>query len=223
VTARLLFIICILPVLSLVAAGAEPSVAGIDPLEEARREFQSGQVDAALAALDRASKEEAGTARGLDLRGSIYLEQGKLEEAIKAFRAASEVEPTLSAPHLHLADAFLRQKNWQEARSSYETVNKGTNILILSERLRYGILLSCLGAKDEAAAQTALDRLVFPTETPAFYYAQAAWAFAHGNGNAAAKWIRTADGIFDAKKAAWFARPLYELGWIKTKPAPVLD
>jgi tetratricopeptide (TPR) repeat protein len=204
-------------------SAAEPNVAGVNPLEEVTRELQAGHTEAALAALDRVDKAAPPTATGLDLRGCIYLEQGKLEEAIAVFRSAHEMDAALSGPLLHLGDALLRQKKWEEARAVYEGANKGTNILILSERLRYGILLCYLGAKDDAAAQTAFDRLVFPTETAAYYYAQAAWGFAHGNSKAGAKWLRTADKIFDAKQTAWFARPFFEMGWIKTKPPVVSD
>ena len=37
------------------------------------------------------------------------------------------------------------------------------------------------------------------------------------------KWMKTAEKIFDEKQTAWFARPLYDFGWIKTKPPIVLD
>ena len=202
---------------------ADQNVAGIDHLERAKRELHAGRIDAALAALDEMGKRGAPTAQMLDLQGCIYLEQKKFEEAIKAFRAAYEIDPALFTPRLHFADTLLRQGKWEEARTAYEPLLKGTNILILSERLRYAILLCYLGAKDDAGAKAALDRVPFPTETPAYYYAQAAWAFAHADGKSGVKWMRTADEIFDAKKTAWFARPLYDLGWIKTRPPLSLD
>jgi len=202
---------------------AEPNVAGVDPLENAKREFRSGRMEAALAALDQIEKDGASTGLALDLRGCIYLEWEKPEEAGIAFRAAQEKDPSLYAPQLHLGDVFLRQRKWEEARAAYGTVIKRTNILILDERLRYAVLLTYLGAKDDAGGQAALERLVFPTESAAYYYGQAAWAYAQGNKKAGLKWTATADKIFDAQDTAWFARPLYDLGWIKTKPSPVLD
>jgi hypothetical protein len=69
-----------------------------------------------------------------------------------------------------------------------------------------------------AAAKSALENIKFPTESPSYYFAQAAWEFAHGNERSAKKWIATAREIFEPQLLAWFARPLYELGWLKEKP-----
>jgi len=204
-------------------AAAEPNVAGEDLLGDAKTAAQSGRPDAAQAALNELDKRGTPSALALDLRGSIYLEQGKYDEAMKAFRAAQELDHAIYLPRLHVGDTALRQQKWTEARAAYELAMKSTNILVLSERLRYAILITYLGAKDDAGAKAALTRVVFPTETPAYYYAQAAWAFAHGDSKAGVKWMKTAEGIFDAKKSAWFARPLYDLGWIKTKPPLALD
>ena len=202
---------------------AEEKIPSADPLTIASREMLAGRPEAALAALAFGEKNGALDAKTLSLRGSIRLEQGKFEEAIADFRAAREKDPTMPSPRIHLGDAFLRQKKWDEARDVYAEVLRATNIIILEERVSYGVLLSHLAEKNEAEGKTALERIAFPTESPAYYYAQAAWAFAHENNKAGVKWLKTADGIFDEKQTSWFARPLYDFGWIKTKPPLVLD
>lgn len=191
---------------------------GVDPLAVAKRECLQGNLDRALAVLEAADQRRPPSALRRDLRGWIYLEQKKFEEATRAFQAAQEADPALFLPRLHLGDVLLRQGKWAEARAHYETLIKETKILMANERLRFAIFMTYLGAKDDAQAQEALQRITFPTETAAYYYAQAAWAYSRGSKRAGAKWIRTAEDIFDATKTAWFARPLYELGWIKTKP-----
>jgi hypothetical protein len=55
-----------------------------------------------------------------------------------------------------------------------------------------------------------------------YYYAQAAWEFAHGNNSSAQKWIAAARKILTPPLLAWFARPLYDLGSQKDKPPAVL-
>ena len=151
------------------------------------------------------------------------MEQKKLDEAVAAFRAAHAADPALFAPRLHVGDALLRQQKWEEACAAYDVVMRETNILISHEKLRFGVLMTHLGAGDKAGGQPAFERVTFPTETPAYYYAQAAWAFANGKKRDGEKWMRTAADIFDAKATAWFARPFYELGWIKTKPPLVSE
>jgi hypothetical protein len=152
------------------------------------------------------------------MRGTIFLEQKKLDEAVAAFTAAHETEPNFFLPHIHLGDAYLRQSKWTEARNVYEEVVARSNVLIVHERARYGILLSYLAAKDDTGAKEALDGVAFPTETAAYYYSQAAWAFAHGSTRPGKKWLATAAEIFAEKDTTWFARPLFEFGWVKTKP-----
>ena len=209
---------------SLVAslAVAQPR-AGADLLEAAKREFHRGNLDAAGQALDQLEAAAQPTAQSLDLRGCIFMEQKELDEAVAAFRAAHVADPALFAPRLHIGDALLRQQKWEEARAAYDIVMRETNILISHEKLRFGVLMTYLGAGDKAGGRPAFERVTFPTETAAYYYAQAAWAFADGNKRDGEKWMRRAGDIFDAKATAWFARPFFELGWMKTKPALVTE
>lgn len=201
---------------------AEENLRGSDPYETAKREFQQGNFDAALAALTDSAKRGEPTADSLVLKGRVYAEQQKYDEATEAFNAAYKSEPSSSA-RLHLADMYLRQKRWEEARGIYVAAQKETKLLIPNERLRYGVLIASLGAKDDEGARIAFEKLPFPSESAAYYYAQAAWAFAHGAKGDGEKWIRRADGIFPVKASAWFARPLYDFGWIKTKPPLVAE
>jgi hypothetical protein len=91
-----------------------------------------------------------------------------------------------------------------------------------NERLRFGVLMTYLGEHNEQGAQNALQHIGFPTQTPAYYYAQAASGFAHGQDAEAKKWINAAAKIFEASAIPWFAYPLYEFGWIKKKPPATL-
>ena len=206
-----------------IVSAAAQNPAGVDPLEAARREFQQGNFDAAHAALDRVAEDPTLTAKLLDLRGTIFLEQKKFDEALAAFNAAHQAEPNIFPPHIHIGDAYLRAGKWAEARKVYEEVMRLSNVLMVHEKLRYGVLITYLATKDDAGAKEALDQVTFPTETASYYYAQAAWAFAHGNKRSGEKWLRTAAAIFDEKQTSWFARPLHDLGWIKTKPPLVAE
>ncbi|HJX24848.1 MAG TPA: hypothetical protein VJ252_01725, partial [Chthoniobacterales bacterium] len=114
------------------------------------------------------------------------------------------------------------QKKFAEARDIYEALLREKNILVSNERLRFGVLMAYLGEHNDQGAQSALQRMGFPTQTPAYYYAQAAWGFAHGKDVEAKKWIDAAAKIFDANAIPWFAHPLYEFGWIKKKPPATL-
>jgi len=214
-----LFLLAILPL----ARAEETQRLAAGTLEVAKRAAQNGKFADALAALDAIDKGGKPTAESLDLRGCIYLEQEKFDDATRAFEAAHSANDALFLPRLHLGDVLFRQKKFEDARKAYEQLDRQTNILISNERVRYGVLLARLGSHDETGAQLAFARIKFPTETPAYYYAQAAWQFAHDKKGDAKKWLATADKIFDVGANAWFARSLYDLGWIAKKPMLALD
>jgi predicted Zn-dependent protease len=184
----------------------------------AAREYQQEHFDAALSALDRIEKSSASNAEALDLRGCVYMEQKKIDEAKKAFEAAHSANADLFAPRIHLADLLLREKKFAEARDAYRALLKETNILVSNERLRYAMLLTYLGEHNDTDGRAAFDAITFPTQTPAYYYAQAAWLFAHNKKSEAEDWLKQAQRLFDGDARAWFARHLYEFGWLKSKP-----
>lgn len=183
--------------------------------EAAKRAYRERKLDDALTALDR-SKEAS--AQALDLRGCILLEKNDFDGAGQAFAAAHAADPKIFAPRLHRGDASLRAGKFPEARKEYETLLKETNILTSNERLRFAVFLTYLGENDEAAAKDALDRIKFPTESAAYFYAQAAWAFAHKQKSEGEKWIAQAEQIFTPQQTAWFAQPLFDRGWITKRP-----
>jgi tetratricopeptide (TPR) repeat protein len=191
---------------------------GANLIETAKVNFKAGNFDAAMAALDQLDKTRGSTAESLDLRGLIYMEQGKLNEANKAFEAAHNANKDLFSARVHFGDVLFRAKKYGKARETYETLARERTTPLWSERLRYAILLTYLAERNDVGGRSALDRIKFPTETPAYYYAQAAWEFAHDRKDEAKKWIKTADRMFDANSSNWYARLLFELGWLKKKP-----
>jgi tetratricopeptide (TPR) repeat protein len=187
-------------------------------LNNAARLYQQEKFNDALAALDRSEKTSPPSAESFDLRGCILMEQGKFDEAGRAFDSARQLEPNLFASRLHAADLLLRQKKFADARAIYDGLLKETNILTAFERLRFGVLLTWLGEHNDAEAKKVYDAIRFPTETPAYYYAQAAWAFAHGKESEARGWLKQATKLYAADATSWFARWLFEFGWVKEKP-----
>ena len=197
--------------------------AGLGELGAAKQSYLNGRFDQALAALDRFDKATRPTVESLDLRGHIYMEQGELDDATKAFESAHLSSYDAFPPRIHLADVVLRQKKFADARHEYEKLLDLTKTPMWPDYLRFGVLLSYLGENDKSGAERALHAIVFPTETPAYYYAQAAWAFSQGKKSEGNKWLSTARKIFDASKTGWFDRALYQFGWLKKKPAPSID
>ncbi len=88
---------------------AEENVTGINALEAAKREFQQRKFDSALATLNDSEKRGDSTAKSLVLKGRIYAEQQKYDEATAAFDAAYKLDKESSARR-YLADMLVRAK-----------------------------------------------------------------------------------------------------------------
>lgn len=217
---RALFVFIFLCASALFAA--EENSAGVNLLDVAKKEFNAEHFDAALSAINEIEKRGEQTAKSFELKGRVFLEQQKYDEAKAAFETSHSLDAT-SFGRLYLAGMYLREKKWGEARETYELASKETNVLLSNERFRYGQLVAALAAKDEEHSRVAFENIPFPTESPAYYYAQAAWSFAHDQKSDGEKWIRRAEEIYPIEKTAWFARPLYDLGWIKKKPPLIAD
>lgn len=177
--------------------------------------------DEALATLDRLDKSQE-TVDLADLRGCICLEQGKFEEAKKAFDAARAIKYEAFAPKIHAADLLFRQKKYDEARAAYESLVQ-IQAPMWPEYARFGVLLCNLAEHDEERARRVVGAIPFPSGSPVYYYAQAAWEFAHGNESEAKRWIASAKKMFPVNKTSWFDRGLYQQGWLKKKPALAVD
>jgi tetratricopeptide (TPR) repeat protein len=217
---RVLAVLAIFASSMFFAGASETAYIGENLIETARRELQKENYAAANAALDQFERSKGPSAISHDVRGCIEMEQGNFSAAAKAFEAAQSADPSLFSVRLHVGDLLLRQKQYAQARGIYETLLKETNILFLNERLRYAVLFTYLGERDENGAEAAFKKITFPTESPAYYYGQAAWAFAHGKDREAEDWLKSAAKIYKSEMVPWFARPLYDFGWIKNKPPP---
>jgi hypothetical protein len=79
-------------------------------------------------------------------------------------------------------------------------------------------LLTYLAGHDEEGAKTALAAIKFPTEGPAYYYAQAAWNFAHDNKSEGQNWVDKAQKVHPVETTAWFTQHIYKMGWSKKQP-----
>ncbi len=84
-------------------------------------------------------KLEPGSARLQQALGHNYRVQGRLNLAMSAFERAARADPTLPEVHLALAQIYLEQKRWAEARQEIERelalVPESAGALALKRRL----------------------------------------------------------------------------------------
>ena len=163
-----------------------------------------------LAAIERADKMRAPTTHTLNTKGAIFIEQKNYEEGIKYCKEALKLDPRYYPALFNLAEVPLMQKRYAEARVLF------TKILDANPKddlVRFRVFLTYLLEKNDTAARATLSDIAFPGDQPAFYYANAAWEYAHGNEAEAKNWITRGDWVFGLRKAQPYADALVELGW----------
>ena len=114
---RLAGLIATLAAVLLVAVLA---AAQIDALQEANQLFKQGQLERALERVDVHLKANPRDARGRFLKGLIFAEQGKPNDAIKVFTELTQEFPELPEPYNNLAVLYASQGQYEKARSALE-------------------------------------------------------------------------------------------------------
>jgi hypothetical protein len=67
---------------------------------------------------------------------------------------------------------------------------------------------------NDSKAQEIMEKFQFTGDTPALYYAQAAWEFKHDNPTKADDWVLSARKIYSPGLNFLFAESLYDAGWL---------
>jgi Flp pilus assembly protein TadD len=185
--------------------------------ENAERAFRRGELDRALELLRTVDATAPNQTVSYNLRGEILLEQGKLAEAETAFQNALAADPQFQEARLNLARIPFKEGDYETARKELESLlgaTSGDRKERLREQLiRYQIFLTLLREGRESAAQKAMDDFKMTDESPALYYAQAAWAYEHGNSEQGNDWIANANNLFSTEMSRDFAKSFADLGW----------
>ena len=142
----------------------------------------------------------------------MAIEQRQFEEGAKFLQEALKLDPKYFPARFNVGELPLVQKRYAEARATFE---KLLEEFPKDELILFRIFLCHLLEKNDTAARQALDNIPFPGDTPAFYYANGAWEFAHNNAAEAQKWIARGNWVFPKDKVANFATALYEAGWLE--------
>jgi len=91
-----------------------------DELQEANQLFRQGQLGRALDRVEVYLKGKPKDARGRFLKGLIFAEQGKPNEAINVFTELTQEFPELPEPYNNMAVLYASQGQYDKARSALE-------------------------------------------------------------------------------------------------------
>src|SRR5437870_2768519 len=146
-----------------------------------------------------ASESRHANSGTLNLRGEILMQQQQFDQAEAAFKKAAKLDPKLSEAQFNLAQIPFKKKDYAKARERFETLYKrtpGGDKNQSAELIKFRIYLTLLLEGKESRAHAMMEEFQFTGDTPALYYAQAAWEYKHNNPEKAADWTSSANKIY---------------------------
>jgi tetratricopeptide (TPR) repeat protein len=207
---------------AITAAGAAPQKLESYPPEyrtglvEMAKAFSARDFPATLEAIDKLEKMAPPNAHTVNTRAAVMIEQHNYDEGRRLCQEALKLDPKYYPAKFNLGEIPLMEGKYAEARAIFQTL---LNANPRDELAQFRIFLTFLLEKNDAAAREILGKLKFPSDTPAFYYANAAWEFTRGNSAEGKAWVDRGNWVFSKEKAQNFAESLIQLGWIE-RPAP---
>jgi tetratricopeptide (TPR) repeat protein len=190
--------------------------------EQALQAYEQRDFDSAAKLAEQADTAEPNQPQVLNLRGAILLEQQKYDEAEGFFNEALKVDPKFREAQFNLADVPFRNKNYAEARDRFQALLKqtpGGDKNQAAQLINFRIFLTYLLEGKDSRAQKLMEQFQFSGDTPALYYAEAAWEYNHDNPETAHDWVTSARKIYPSASNALYAAGFYDLGWLKNAMA----
>src|SRR5436309_1006478 len=190
-------------------------------VEQARQAYQQRDFVAARKFIDDADAADPNQAATLNLRGEILLEQKQFDQAEAEFKKALKADSRFRQAQFNLALVPLKKKDYATARDRFEALlsKTGGEKSEAAQLIKFNVYITWLLEGNDSRAQKLMEQFQFTGDTPALYYAQAAWEFRHNNPTKATDWITSAKKIYSPALNVVFADSFYDLGWLQS---PVL-
>src|SRR5947208_3054429 len=186
--------------------------------EQSQQAFRQRDFATALKLVDEADKADPNHAATLNLRGEIRMQQGQFDDAEAAFKKAAKLDPKLRDAQYNLAQIPFKEKDYAKAQDRFETLYKripGGDKNQAAELIKFKIYMTLLMDGKESRAHSMMEEFQFTGDTPALYYAQAAWEYKHNNAQKAEDWTNSANKIYSPAVNGVFADAFYDVGWLQ--------
>lgn len=207
-----------LPLMTAAERSEKTKAAARSKFEQAQQALRQRDLATALKLVDEADKADPNQPATLNLRGEILMQQQQFDQAEAAFKKAAKLDPKLREAQYNLAQIPFKKKNYAQARERFEALYKrtpGGDKNQAAELIKFKIYMTLLLEGKESKAHAMMEDFQFTGDTPALYYAQAAWEYKHNNAQKAADWTGSANKIYSAALNSVFADAFYDVGWMQ--------
>jgi tetratricopeptide (TPR) repeat protein len=187
--------------------------------DQAQQAYQQRDLDTARKFVEEADGADPNQAPILTLKGEILMEQKDFDGAEAAFKKAAKIDPKFREAQYNLAQIPFKKKEYGKARDRFEALfnqTPGGDKNQAAQMIKFKIFMTFLLEGKDSRAQKMMEQFQFTGDTPALYYAQAAWEFKHNNPVKANDWIASAKKIYSASLNSVFADSFYDVGWLQS-------
>jgi Flp pilus assembly protein TadD len=212
-----------LPLMTAAERSEKTKAVARSKFEQAQQALRQRDFATALKLIDQADQADPNQAATINLRGEILMQQDQFDQAEAAFKKAAKLDPKLREAQYNLAQIPFRKKEYAKARDRFEALYKrtpGGDKNQAAELIKFKIYMTLLLEGKESRAHAMMDEFQFTGDTPALYYAQAAWEFQHNDPEKAADWTASANKIYSSALNSVFADAFYDVGWMQRPTAP---
>jgi tetratricopeptide (TPR) repeat protein len=180
------------------------------------KRFQIRDYRGAIEYVDKADELLPPTAWSLNIRGAIAIEAHEYKEGLKYCLDALKLDPNFFPAKFNLCEIPFLQADYREARRLWGQLYSAMKVGNPSnELLIYRIFLTYLLENNLEQAKEWLEKLPFPSQTPAYQFAHAAWERQHGYMDKWDEWLRSAAYIWPEVQRGEYVDVMIQLGWLK--------
>jgi len=177
----------------------------------------------AMEKINEAEKLRPDTAILHNMRGSIYTAMRDFDKAKVQFESARELQPGAFEPQFNLTELSYVRGAYKEAEEGFRKLLEDYPKLRVEIRhiTLFKILVCQLKQKNDGGAEETMKNFTFMDDTPAYYYAKAAFAFHKGDKLDGHTWANKATQIFKrAEQTVPYVDSLIEARWIDSLGIP---
>src|SRR5437660_12611126 len=207
-----------LPLMTAAERSEKTKAAARSKFEQSQQALRQRDFATALKLVGEADQADPNQPATLNLRGEILMQQQQFDQAEAAFKKAAKLDPKLSEAQFNLAQIPFKKKDYAKARERFEALYKrtpGGDKNQAAELIKFKIYMTLLLEGKESRAHAMMEEFQFTGDTPALYYAQAAWEYKHNNPEKAADWTSSANKIYSPALNSVFADAFYDVAWIQ--------
>ena len=207
-----------LPLMTAAERTEKTKAAARSKFEQSQQALRQRDFATALKFVDQADQADPNQPSTLNLRGEILMQQQQFDQAEAAFKKAAKLDPKFREAQYNLAQIPFKKKDYAKAQERFETLYKrtpGGDKNQAAELIKFKIYMTLLLEGKESRAHSMMEEFQFTGDTPALYYAQAAWEYKHNNPEKAADWTGSANKIYSPALNSVFADAFYDVGWMQ--------